>query len=235
MRAFILAAGEGQRLRPLTTSKPKPMIELAGRPILEHNVRMLVRHGVRDLVINLHHHGETIREHFGDGARFGATIEYSEEPELLGTAGALNAVRGRFDAPFFLVYGDNASTLDLGRMTRHHQPGDLGTMAAYEREDVSQSGALSVDERDRIVAFEEKPPYHRSGWVNAGVLYFEPEIFAYVPPNGASDFGRDVLPAAMAAGKILRAYRMSEKLWWIDSLADYERTLRDEELRALMA
>jgi len=209
------------------------MIALAGRPILEHNVRMLVRYGVTELVINLHHRGETIRAHFGDGSAFGAAISYSHETELLGTAGALNAVRARFDAPFFLIYGDNASTIDLRRMSQHHRAGDLCTIAAYERDDVSQSGALSIDADDRITAFAEKPERKTAGWVNAGVMYFEPAIFAFVPKAGPSDFGRDVLPVAIDNGATLRAYRMTEKLWWIDSLADYERTIRDSDLCAL--
>src|SRR5271165_2844762 len=92
VRAFVLAAGEGRRLRPLTDAVPKPMIPIRGRPILEHNVRMLARAGVTEIVVNLHHRGETIVEHFGDGSLFGVAISYVTEPELLGTAGALNAV-----------------------------------------------------------------------------------------------------------------------------------------------
>jgi NDP-sugar pyrophosphorylase family protein len=105
MLAFVLAAGEGSRLRPLTEHVPKPMIDLFGYPLLEYNVRMLVSAGVRELIINLHYLPDVVRDHFGDGSAFGAKITYSFEPTLLGTAGALNPVRERLTEPFLLVYG----------------------------------------------------------------------------------------------------------------------------------
>jgi mannose-1-phosphate guanylyltransferase len=232
--AFILAAGEGSRLRPLTDRVPKPMIEIGGRPILEHNVRMLQRFGVREIVINLHHRGEAIQTYFGDGARFGVHISYSLEPELLGTAGALNPVRARLTEPFFLLYGDNLTTCDLGALRARLNGDALAALALFERDDVSQSGVVALDGEDRIVRFIEKPaggaPSH---WVSAGLVAFAPGILEFVPERGASDFGRDVFPAALAAGKRLNGYRMSEKLWWIDSPADYERTAADPALALL--
>lgn len=206
------------------------MIELGGRPILEHNIRMLVRHGVTDITINTHYMPEVVTGHFGDGSAFGARITYSHEPELLGTAGALNAARGRFDATFFVVYGDNLTTCDLSALIeRHRTAGGSGTIALFERDDVSQSGVAQLDERDRIVRFAEKPRAEDGlgHWVNAGLLVLEPSIFGYIPKRGVSDFGRDVFPAVLAAGDVLNGYRMTEHLWWIDSLADYEKTARD--------
>jgi NDP-sugar pyrophosphorylase family protein len=232
--AFILAAGEGSRLRPLTDRVPKPMIEIGGRPILEHNVRMLQRFGVDEIVINLHHRGEAIEAHFGDGRRFGVRISYSREPELLGTAGALNPVRARLTEPFLLLYGDNLTTCDLAALRGRLNGDALAALALFERDDVSQSGVVALDGDDRILRFIEKPagvaPSH---WVSAGLVAFAPGILEFVPERGASDFGRDVFPAVLAAGKRLNGYRMSEKLWWIDSPADYERTAADPALALL--
>jgi NDP-sugar pyrophosphorylase family protein len=236
VRAFVLAAGEGQRLRPLTEHVPKPMIEIAGRPILEHNVRMLVRHGVRDITINTHYMPDAVTAHFGDGSGLGARITYAHEPELLGTAGALNAVRGRFDETFLVAYGDNLTTCNVSALVeRHRASGAAGTIALFERDDVSQSGVAQLDRNDRVVGFVEKPRAADAvgHWVNAGLLVLEPSIFGYIPGRGVSDFGKDVLPAALAAGEVLSGYRMTEHLWWIDSLADYERTARDPSLRFL--
>jgi NDP-sugar pyrophosphorylase family protein len=235
VQAFVLAAGEGRRLRPLTDDVPKPMIPIRGRPILEHNVRMLARYGASEIVINLHHRGDTIRAHFGDGGRFGVKIEYSEERELLGTAGALNAVRERFRAPFFLIYGDNLTTCDLGRLRARHREGAIATVALFEREDVAQSGVAALDGNDRITAFVEKPApgTEPSHWVSAGVMVLDPAIFDFIPSSGPSDIGRDVLPAALAAGRVVAGYRMSERLWWIDSHADYDRTSADPALAQL--
>ena len=100
---MILAAGRGARLRPLTDALPKPMIPIAGRPLLEHVIRLLSRHGFDQLVINLHHFPEIIRDHFGDGGDWDVRIHYSLEDELLGTAGAVRRMATFFDEPF-LVY-----------------------------------------------------------------------------------------------------------------------------------
>ena len=212
------------------------MIEIGGRPILEHNVRMLVRYGVADITINTHYMPAAVTGHFGDGSAFGARIVYSHEPELLGTAGALNAVRDRFDETFLVVYGDNLTTCDLSRLLKcHRSGGGIGTIALYRREDVSHSGVALLDEGNRILTFVEKPgSEERIGqWVNAGILVFEPAIFRYIPERDFSDLGRDVLPAALTAGEVLRGYRMNEQLWWIDSLADYDRTLADPETASI--
>jgi len=234
MRAFVLAAGVGQRLGPLTADVPKPMLQVGGRPILEYNVRLLVRHGITDIWINTHHKPEAIVAHFGDGSRFGAHITYTFEEELRGTAGALNAVRTIFDDTFLVVYGDNVTTCDLGRLRARHGDGALATIALFYREGVAHSGIVALDDRDRILAFVEKPsPEERfSHWVNAGLLVLEPRIFDFIPERAAGDFGRDVLPAALRSDAVLLGYRMTERLWWIDSPEDYARTATDPELRA---
>jgi len=237
MRAFVLAAGEGRRLHPLTECVPKPMIEVRGRPILEHNVRLLVAHGITDITINTHYLPDVVTGYFGDGRKFGARISYSHEPKLLGTAGALNAVRDTFDETFFTLYGDNLTTCDLGRMVRFHRARSAtGTIAVYQREDVLQSGVVAFGAGDRITRFVEKPQAEErlGNWVNAGVLVLEPSIFRHIPGQGFSDFGRDVFPAALAADDVLAAYRMTERLWWIDSRADYERTVNDPATSLLL-
>jgi len=213
------------------------MIEIRGRPILEHNVLLLVRYGVTDITLNTHYLPEAVSEYFGDGKRFGARISYSYEPELLGTAGALNAVRDRFDETFVVLYGDNLTTCDLSRLSEaHRRGGAVGTIAVYERADVSQSGVVVLDADDRVVRFVEKPRGQEAlgNWVNAGLLVLEPTIFRHIPESGVADFGKDVFPEALAAGETLRAYRMTERLWWIDSLADYERTANDPATKLLV-
>jgi len=227
MRALILAAGEGSRLRPLTEHVPKPMLEIAGRPILEHNVRLLARYGIRDIVINLHHHPEAVIDHFRDGAQFGVAISYSYEPELLGTAGALNPIRSSLTKTFLVLYGDNLSTCDLGKLLEVHDRSEaVATIALFEREDVTASGIVGIDDDDRITRFLEKPRAEEvfSHWVNAGILALEPDALDAIPRDGFSDFGRDVLPDLLASHRKVGGYRMTEELWWIDSLPDYERT-----------
>jgi len=226
MRAFVLAAGEGQRLRPLTDALPKPMLRVAGRPILEHNVRLLARHGITDVIVNLHHRPEAIVDHLGDGSALGTNISYSPEVELLGTAGALLPVRDRLRQTFLVLYGDNLSTCDLEALVRlHRRERSLATLALFHRENAAVSGVVTTDSNARITSFVEKPRGRGAlrAWVSAGIVALEPEVFEFIgaPP---SDFGRDVFPAMLAAGRRLHAYPMREELWWIDSPEDYART-----------
>jgi NDP-sugar pyrophosphorylase family protein len=201
------------------------MVQVGGRPILEHNVCLLKRHGIKELVINLHHCPQAVIDYFGSGSRWGISITYSYEPELLGTAGSIRNWAQFFTEPFFVIYGDNLTTCDLGSMFRFHgSKGGIGTIALYHREDVTASGIAELDSTDRITRFLEKPHLEEifSHWVYAGLMVLDPLVFGYIPPNRPSDFGRDVLPVLIDRGLALFGYRMSEKLWWIDSLADYE-------------
>ena len=226
MKAMLLAAGEGRRLRPLTDKVPKPMLRVAGHPILEYNIRLLAQHEINELVINLHHHPEAISSYFGDGHRWGVSITYSYEPELLGTAGAVKRMAHLFTETFLVVYGDNLTTCDLrGFLAYHRRKGGIGMVALHYREDPTASGIAGLDGADRITRFLEKPGPEEvfSHWVNAGLLVLEPEVMDYIPADRPSDFGRDILPALLVDGQALYGYRMSEQLWWIDTPADYER------------
>jgi mannose-1-phosphate guanylyltransferase len=241
-RAMLLAAGEGTRLRPLTETVPKCMLPVAGKPVLEHNIEWLRKFGVKDLVINLHYLPEAVVSHFGDGGRWGVRINYSVEPELLGTAGAVRNAAHFFDGPFFVWYADNLSTCRLDRLWESHGArGGIATMALHRRDDPTQSGIVGLDENDRVVRFLEKPLPEQvfSHWVNAGILLLEPGAIDWIPERGASDFGRDVFPALLRAGAGLNGYRMGEGegLWWIDTAADFKRvqSMAGEQLKGTLA
>ena len=228
MKAMILAAGQGTRLRPLTDCIPKPMVLVAGKPILEHNLELLARHGIRDVLINLHHQPRTIVDHFGDGSRWGVHITYSFEPELLGTAGAVKRVQEQFDSTFLVLYGDNLTTCDLSRLVIFHRAkGGIATIALHYRDDPTASGIADLDDQDRIIQFVEKPEPEQifSHWVSAGILVLEPEVLDVIPDGTPSDFGRDLFPSLLARGEAISGYRMSqgEHLWWIDTSEDLRR------------
>lgn len=228
MKALVLAAGLGTRLRPYTDVVPKTMIPVAGRPLLERNVEWLAENGVRDLAVNLHHLPETIRDHFGDGSAYGVRIRYSYEPELLGTAGALRPLAGWLcEGTFLVVYGDNLIRLELSAMLeKHARSRAVATVALYLREDVGSSGVAELDEAGNVVRFSEKPQPGETGshWVNAGLLACEPALLDAIG-DGSPDFGCDVLPAVLAAGGRIHGYRMgaAETLGWIDTPADLHR------------
>src|SRR6185436_776720 len=141
MKAMILAAGPGTRLRPLTENISKCMVVIEGKPILEHNIDWLVRNQVTDIMINLNYLPETITRYFGDGSKWGARLTYSLEDEVLGTAGGVKKVSWFFDGPFIVWYGDNLSRCRLDALRKFHiTKQGLVTMAVSYRPDVSQSG-----------------------------------------------------------------------------------------------
>jgi NDP-sugar pyrophosphorylase family protein len=205
MIGMILAAGEGSRLRPLTVTRPKPMLPIAGRPILQHIVDWLRHYGVTRIAINLHHCPDSIPAHFGDGSGFGVSIVYSHEECMLGTAGGVKKLAGFLTDTFVLVYGDVLTDLDLGaaiELHRSYGPGLRATMVLYHVTNPTECGIVRLDRRGRVVEFVEKPAANDifSDLANSGILILEPEIMSYIPPEVFCDFGKDVFPRLLADG-----------------------------------
>jgi NDP-sugar pyrophosphorylase family protein len=227
-KAMLLAAGSATRLGPLASRVPKPMLPVGGRPLIEHTVRQLVRYGVEDIVINVHQRGDVVASHFGDGSAFGVRIHYSEEPELLGTAGGVRKCAPLLDETFLVVYGDNLTTCRFEALVDFHRAhAGVATIALFWRDDVSAHSAVERHPDGRIVRFVEKPkpedaPSH---WISAGVIVFEPAVFRYIDEGRPVDFGFDVFPSLLRAGEAIYGYEMGadEGLWWIDTPEHYER------------
>jgi NDP-sugar pyrophosphorylase family protein len=237
MKAMLLAAGLGTRLRPLTDNFPKCMVPIAGKPVLEYNLEWLRRYGIHEVLINLHYLPHVVKDYFGDGSNWGMKITYSLEKEVLGTAGGVKKGAWFFDkGAFFVWYGDNLSTCDLNKMYDFHQTkAGIATIALYQREDVTHSGIVRLDGNDRILCYLEKPSLEQafSHWVNAGIFILEPELLGWIPVDTYFDFSHDVFPAMLSEGQLLYGYRMSEgeQLWWIDTRKDLERTQNEFERR----
>src|SRR3977135_2452278 len=202
MKALILSAGEGTRVRPVTLGRPKPMVEVGGRPLLEHLIGLLRRHGVTHIALNLHYKPEAILDYFGDGSRFGVRIEYSWEQRLLGTAGAAKQLEWFFTDPFFVLYGDVLTNIDLGALAREHSShSGLGTLVLYEPDDLTRCGVAEVAADGRVTAFVEKPLQPIAGGLaNSGICVFEPAVLAYVPLGQTFDFGGDLIPLLISRG-----------------------------------
>jgi mannose-1-phosphate guanylyltransferase len=201
MKALILAAGAGTRLRPLTDTCPKPMLPVAGRPLLEWTLRWLRRADVVEAALNLHHLPEVVRAGLGDGERFGMRLRYAHEPELRGTAGAVHNFPGFFDQPFLVIYGDLLLDLDLDDLIGfHRQRRAVMTLALKRTQTPRSQGMIEVDALGRVLRFVEKPAEWDGGdTANAGVYVCEPEVADGVPP-GFSDFGHDIIPALLRQG-----------------------------------
>jgi mannose-1-phosphate guanylyltransferase len=234
MNAMILAAGKGTRLYPMTETLAKPMVPVGGRPVLEHTVCWLRDHGIRRVAVNLHHRPESVREYFGDGSRFGVQIVYSEEPELLGTAGGVKRMEAFFEDPFLIVYGDVLTDLDLDALVAAHRaasPVDHATLAVDRRADPALGGVVELDADHRVRRFVEKPrPGEiRSSWVNSGVMVVDRALLAGIPAGRFSDFGHEVLPGWLAAGVPLYGWPLPAGTFLIDvgTPESYARAARD--------
>ncbi len=198
MTALILAAGKGTRNPEITRQRPKPMIEYLGKPLLLHNILLCKKHKIENIFINTHYLPEQIRGYFKDGSQFGVNIRYSYEPEILGTAGALNSFKPHLlTGPFFVLYGDNVSDFPLGDLARlQREKNAMAVIGCHWLEDVTQSGVVEYESDGQILRFVEKPKNNESDshWVNSGVYCLSPEILSYIP-KGYSDFGHDIFPS----------------------------------------
>jgi NDP-sugar pyrophosphorylase family protein len=208
MKAFILAAGKGTRLKHLTADCPKPMLPVGDRPLLDTLVRWVAAHGITEIVVNLHHAPEVITRYLGDGSRFDVSIRYSYEPTLLGTAGALKRQQAYLDEPFVILYGDVFTNLNLRRLIRFHQEQracfaaqEAISMALYPVPNPTECGLVDVDGAGRVRRFVEKPPPEQvfTNLANTGILVCEPEILERIPQETEYDIGRHLLPQLLAA------------------------------------
>jgi NDP-sugar pyrophosphorylase family protein len=202
MKAMVLAAGEGTRLRPLTLALPKPMVPVVNTPLLVRTLRLLAAQGVRDVAVNLFHRSETIRDALGDGEALDVRLCYSDETTLMGTAGGVKRMERFLDQPFLVLYGDNLYHTDLAPLIAlHRERRALATIATFTAPDPSACGLVVTDEAGRVTRFQEKPPPAEvfTDQANAGVYVLEPEVLQLIPEATTHDFGKDVFPALLAA------------------------------------
>ena len=211
MKAMILAAGFGTRLWPLTVGRTKPALPFLNRPLIAYTIEYLKRHGVEDLIINLHHEPDSVREQIGDGSDYGVRIDYSvEEPEILGTSGALDRVRDRLDKETFLVINGKIITdIDLGAAVAAHRAHQaLATLVLLPNHKRERFSEVKITEDGRVSEFAGFPGSDnpQSPLMFTGIHVLDPGIFEYIPRGVFSDSVRDVYPKAMADGKTVTAH-----------------------------
>lgn len=218
MKAMILAAGLGTRLRPLTNIIPKPMLPLAGRPCMEYTIRLLKKYGVTDIMVNIHYLPEKITDYFGSGLDFGVNINYSLEKELLGTAGGLKKVQNFFQSsPVLIISGDGLTDINLSDFFEFHKKSKaIATLALKKVGDPQQYGVVKLKENAEIAVFQEKPKREEaiSNFANTGIYLFQPEIFDHIPQNTFYDFGKQVFPELLEKGIPLAGFLMEG--YWCD-------------------
>ena len=223
MKAVLLAAGLGTRMRGAFGDAPKILVPLGGRTLLDHQLDYLAGQGADEVAINLHHHADAVVEHLGQGTPL--PVRLSVEETLLGTAGALLPLAPFLDEPFVLLYGDVVTDLRLGELLERHS--GIATLACYESAELEGKGVVEVDAEQRVTSFVEKGTAGGEGLVNAGIHVLDPEVLAYIRPPFA-DFGNDVWPSALAAGATITALPFTAYVKDVgtpEALAEAERDL----------
>ena len=243
MKAMILAAGKGTRVRPITHTIPKPMIPILQKPVMEFLLELLREHGFTEVMVNVSHLAEEIENYFRDGQRFGVEIAYSfegriEDGELIGdavgSAGGLKKIQTFqhfFDDTFVVLCGDALIDLDLSEAVKRHKA--KGAMASLitkrvPRDQVSSYGVVVTDDDGRVQSFQEKPSVEEaaSDMINTGIYIFEPEVLDFVPEGVPFDIGSDLFPQLVANGAQFYARPMDFE--WVDigKVPDYWQAIR---------
>lgn len=196
MKAFLLAAGIGSRLRPITDTTPKCMLPVGGRPMLDIWLDAFAKAEVTEVLVNLHHLPDVVRDHLA--TRSGAPdVHLSYEPELLGSAGTLVANKAWVAGEkFFLACNaDNLTDFNVEELiSTHREHGEVATLTLFHSENPSAGGVVEVDHTGRVVGFTEKPANPVSDLVNAGVYAFAPSVIDEISGEPPKDIGYDLLP-----------------------------------------
>jgi NDP-sugar pyrophosphorylase family protein len=232
MKAMLLAGGMSTRLYPLTKQVPKPLVPVAGEPNSGHLMRYLKSYGIDQVAINVFYLADKIVEAFGDGSRFGVKLEYLHEKVLSGSAGGVKQMEGFLRDSTFVVIGCDAITdVKLDELIAFHRERKaIATIGLYEADEVDQFGVVVLDANGKIEGFQEKPKRgeEKSKLVNTGIYIFEPEIFDFIPADQFYDFGNNVFPALLAAGKPFYGLQMKGAYWAdIGTLPEFRRGTED--------
>jgi len=222
LKAFLLAGGHGTRLRPLTDSIPKCLVPIRGKPLLDIWLELCARSGITEVLINLHAHSLSIKQHL---RRNGppVSVRVVEEDQLLGSAGTLAANRDWVgsDRAFWVLYSDVLTNTNLQRMSEFHFSHEgIATLGLYQVPDPSRCGVAITDGAGVIIEFEEKPQKPRSDWVFSGLMVAGPSILDLIPPCIPADIAFHVLPRLL--GKML-AYPIKDYLLDVGTRPNYEK------------
>ncbi|HUY57699.1 MAG TPA: sugar phosphate nucleotidyltransferase [Candidatus Micrarchaeaceae archaeon] len=208
MKAVVMAGGEGSRLRPLTSRRPKPLVPVVGRPCMEHVLRLLRRHGITEVIITLQYLGASIRNYFGDGAELGMQLEYVVEDRPLGTAGSVKNAASLLDETFIVISGDALTDIDMTQAVAFHRDHkSQATLVLSRVANPLEYGVVITGADGRVERFLEKPSWGEvfSDQVNTGIYVIEPSVLDYCPEAEASDWSQDIFPAMLQRGDSLWA------------------------------
>jgi len=219
MKAVIMAGGEGTRLRPLTSLRPKPMVPIVNQPVMEHILGLVKHHGITEVVATLAFMPQVIRDYFGDGEEWGTTIEYAVEETPLGTAGSVKNAEKLLqgDEPFLVISGDALTDVNLAEIVAFHKRmGGAVTIALKRVDDPLDFGVVITAEDGRVERFLEKPTWGQvfSDQINTGIYVIEPWVLGEIPEGEPYDFSSELFPKLMEQGHAL--YGIAVDGYWCD-------------------
>src|SRR4051812_21871561 len=215
MQALILAGGEGTRLRPLTSTVPKPVVPLVDRPFIVFMIDWLRSHGVDDVVMSCGHLASGVRNVLGDGSAFGVRLRYMEEPRPLGTGGALKLAEPLLDDRFLMLNGDVLTDMDMTtQIELHEKTGARATLALVPVADPSAYGLVRTNPGGEVTEFVEKPAPDQIDTQNisAGAYVLERSVLELLEPDEPASIERDVFPRLVGAG----LYGYASDAYWLD-------------------
>jgi mannose-1-phosphate guanylyltransferase len=215
VQALILAGGEGTRLRPLTSTVPKPVVPLVDRPFIAFMLAWLREHGVDDVVMSCGHLASGVRNVLGDGSALGVRLRYVEEPRPLGTGGAVKYAESLLDERFLMLNGDVLTDIDLtAQIAQHERTGAIGTLGLVPVDDPSAYGLVRTAADGSVKAFVEKPSSDQidTNRINAGAYVLERRALDGLTPGEPASIERDVFPELVGHG----LYGYSAEGYWLD-------------------
>ena len=215
MQAVILVGGEGTRLRPLTSTVPKPVVPLVGRPFITYMLEWLRGHGIDDVLMSCGFMATSVRNVLGDGSALGIKLRFVEEPEPRGTAGALKFAESLLDERFLMLNGDVLTDMDLtAQIEQHDRTGARATLALVPVDDPTAYGLVRIGKDNAVSAFVEKPSPDQitTNLISAGAYVLERDVLDLVPPDRNVSIEREVWPRLVGAG----IYGFPSDDYWLD-------------------
>ena len=225
MKTVILAGGLGTRLLPLTKNTPKPMLPLGKKPILEHLIDWNKKNGVKSIILCVSHLRKTIENYFGDGKRFGVSIEYAISNKPLATAGQLKTAEEFIDNTFVCMYGDSIFDFNLRNMIKQHKAKRaFVTMGLNEYKTNLPYGVIDISKTGKVLRWNEKPEIKVN--VNMGCYVMEPNVLNLIPEN--KPYGMDdVIKQAMANKKLVSSFITKKGFTDIGNKESYEKAYQE--------
>lgn len=225
MKAFLLAAGLGSRLRPITDHIPKCLVEIGGHPMLDWWAKLLAENGVSEVLVNTHYLHRQVHDYIVkfNQRKTGLIFHEFYEEELLGSGGTVRENRDFIEGEqdFLICYADNLCNVNLRNMTAfHREHKGVLTMALFRTDIPGQCGIARTDENGRITEFEEKPKFPKSNLANAGIYVADRKLFTYIPEEGTVDFGKDVLPGLLGQ---MYGWEINDYLIDIGTMENYKK------------